>query len=74
MVQPVLAHVGGVQVAPLQIAPLVISAALYARRAATLRGTPRAVPRWRQWCWYLGLGLIGAVLVSPAGHVAEELF
>lgn len=72
--QPILAHVGGIQVVPLQIAPLVISAALYARRAATLRGTPRAVPGWRQGCWYAGLALIGLVLVSPAGHVAEELF
>src|SRR3954467_3423879 len=48
--------------------------ALYARRAATLRGTPRAVPCWRQWCFHGGVLLMIVTLVSPLGHVAEHLF
>jgi putative membrane protein len=69
-----LAHVGGVEFAPLQIAPAAITMALYAKRAATLRGTPRAVPRWRQWCFQGGVLLMIVTLASPLGHVAEHLF
>jgi len=69
-----LAHVGGVEFAPLQIAPAAVTMALYAKRAATLRGTPRAVPRWRQWCFQGGVLLMIVTLVSPLGHVAEHLF
>jgi cytochrome c oxidase assembly factor CtaG len=69
-----LAHVGGVEFAPLQIAPAVVTMALYAKRAATLSGTPRAVPAWRQWCFHGGVLLIILTLVSPLGHVAEHLF
>jgi putative membrane protein len=69
-----LAHVGGVEFAPLQIAPAAITMALYAKRATTLRGTPRAVPRWRQWCFQGGVLLMIVTLVSPLGHVAEHLF
>jgi putative membrane protein len=69
-----LAHVGGLELAPLQIAPALVSMALYARRVATLRGTPRAVPAWRQWCFHGGALLMIATLVSPLGHVAEHLF
>jgi cytochrome c oxidase assembly factor CtaG len=64
----------GLQVAPLQVAPAVISVGLYAKRVATLRGTPRAVPALRQWAFYGGVGLIVAVLVSPLGTLSEELF
>lgn len=60
--------------APLQLAPAAVSAALYARRVATLRGTPRAVPRLRQWAFYSGVALIVLVLVSPLGSLSEELF
>jgi putative membrane protein len=62
------------QVAPLQVAPAVVSVALYARRVATLRGTPRAVPRARQVAFYAGVGLIVGVLVSPLATLAEQLF
>jgi cytochrome c oxidase assembly factor CtaG len=62
------------QLAPLQIAPGLVSAALYARRVATLRGTPRAVPAPRQWAFYGGVALILAVLCSPLGTLSEELF
>jgi putative membrane protein len=62
------------EVAPLQLVPAATSVVLYARRCATLRGTPRAVPAVRQWAFYGGVGLIVAVLVSPLGALSEELF
>jgi cytochrome c oxidase assembly factor CtaG len=62
------------QFSPLQVAPAVVAVVLYARRTATLRGTPRAVPAIRQWAFYAGVGLIVAVLVSPLAGLAEELF
>jgi cytochrome c oxidase assembly factor CtaG len=70
----VLAHVGGATLAPLQLLPATISGVLYALRASHLEGTPRAVPRWRQACFYGGLALIVVTLASPLGHIAEELF
>jgi cytochrome c oxidase assembly factor CtaG len=60
--------------APLQLAPAVLSAALYARRVRTLRGTPRAVPGIRQAAFYGGVLVIAAVLVSPLASLSEELF
>jgi cytochrome c oxidase assembly factor CtaG len=62
------------QVAPLQLAPAVLSAALYARRVATLKGTPRAVAGIRQAAFYSGVALIAGVLVSPLASLADELF
>ena len=32
------------------------------------------MPSWRQWCFYGGLGLMVATLVSPLAHISEELF
>ncbi len=72
--QPILAHIGGGTFAPLQIAPAILAAVLYALRVRTLAGTPRAVPGWRQACFLSGVALILVVLVSPASHIAEELF
>jgi cytochrome c oxidase assembly factor CtaG len=69
----VLAHVSGT-FAPLEIAPATLSGMLYALRAHHLEGTPRAVPRWRQACFYGGLTLIVVTLASPLGHISEELF
>src|SRR3954470_22367708 len=47
---------------------------MYFLRARTLsrRGAP--VPSWRQWCWYGGLALMVATLVSPLAHLSDELF
>jgi putative membrane protein len=70
----VLAHVGGGTFAPLQLLPATISGVLYALRANHLEGTTRAVPRWRQACFYGGLALIVVTLASPLGHISEELF
>ncbi len=72
--EAILAHVGGGVLAPLQILPATVSGVLYALRAHALAGTPRAVPRWRQWCFHGGLLLIVATLASPLSHISEELF
>jgi putative membrane protein len=69
-----LAHVGGGTFAPLQLLPATISGVLYALRAHHLENTPRAVPRWRQACFYTGLTLAVVTLASPLGHIADELF
>ena len=68
------AHVGSGALAPLQLLPATLSGILYALRVHGLRGTPRAVPGWRQACFYGGLLVIVTALASPLGHVAEELF
>lgn len=72
--EAILAHVGGGALAPLQILPATLSGVLYALRAHALAGTPRAVPRWRQWCFHSGLLLIVATLASPLAHLSDELF
>jgi cytochrome c oxidase assembly factor CtaG len=72
--EAILAHVGGGALVPLQILPATVSGVLYALRAHRLAGTPRAVPRWRQWCFHSGLLLIVVTLASPLSHISEELF
>jgi cytochrome c oxidase assembly factor CtaG len=67
-----VAHVAGT-FAPLQAAPLLIAAALYARRAVTLADKGRPVAPWRQGCFAAGLLLIAVALFSPIGHISEEL-
>jgi putative membrane protein len=67
-----IAHVAGV-FAPLELAPLLIAAVLYAKRAATLAGKGRPLPLWRQACFAAGLLMIVAALLSPIGHISEEL-
>jgi len=70
----VLAHVGGGTLAPLQLLPATLSGVLYALRVNHLEGASRAVPRWRQACFYGGLTLIVVTLASPLGHISDELF
>jgi cytochrome c oxidase assembly factor CtaG len=67
-----IAHVGGV-FAPLELLPLLVAAGLYAKRAATLAAKRRPLPVWRQACFAAGLLTIAVALVSPVGHLAEEL-
>jgi putative membrane protein len=67
-----IAHVAGV-FAPLEMAPLLLAAVLYAKRASTLAGRGRPVPLWRQACFAAGLLMIVAALISPIGHISEEL-
>jgi cytochrome c oxidase assembly factor CtaG len=57
----------------LQLLPALVSVVLYARRAATLAGTPRAVPRVRQWAFYGGVATIVAALAGLGG-LSDELF
>jgi len=66
------AHVAGV-LAPLELLPLLIVGALYAKRSSTLAAKGRPVPIWRQACFAAGLLTIVVALVSPVGHIAEEL-
>jgi cytochrome c oxidase assembly factor CtaG len=67
------AHVA-FELAPLQLAPGVVGVVMYWLRARTLRERGAPVPSWRQRCWYGGLGLMVATLVSPLAHMSEELF
>ena len=68
------AHLGGPVFAPAQIAVPLLLALLYVRRVRALAGTPRAVAAWRQCSFLAGIGMIVLTLVSPIGHVADELF
>lgn len=67
-----LAHVSGA-FAPLEVIPLLVAAALYAKRSLTLAEKGRPVPLWRQLCFAGGLLTMAVALVSPVAHVAEEL-
>ncbi|MDQ3726160.1 MAG: cytochrome c oxidase assembly protein [Actinomycetota bacterium] len=66
------AHVDAV-FAPLELVPLIVMAALYAKRSTTLAAKGRPVPLWRQICFASGLLTIVVALVSPVAHIAEEL-
>src|SRR3954454_13664310 len=55
--------------APLQLAPAVVAAVMY-----RLRTRHVATPASRQWCFYGGLALMAAALVSPLAHLSDELF
>lgn len=68
------AHVGSGALVPLQLLPATVAGVLYLLRVQALRGTPRAVPGWRQACFLSGLLVIITALASPLGHIAEELF
>ncbi len=67
-----LAHVTGV-FGPLELLPMLLAAALYAKRAATLSGKGRPVPLWRQVCFASGLLVLAVALISPISDVAEQL-
>jgi cytochrome c oxidase assembly factor CtaG len=62
------------EVAPLQLAPAFTVGVMYFLRARTLAARGAPVPAWRQWCWYGGLALMVATLVSPLAHLSDELF
>jgi cytochrome c oxidase assembly factor CtaG len=63
-----------VEIAPLQIAPVLAFGVMYAVRAHALAANGKPAPVWRQACFYAGLGLIAVTLVSPLGAAADELF
>lgn len=60
--------------APLQVIPSLALGGLYFTRARTLARRAAPVPAWKQSCWYAGLALIVVTLVSPLGHLSEQLF
>jgi cytochrome c oxidase assembly factor CtaG len=62
------------EVAPLQLAPAAVGAWAYWRRSRTLRERGHPVPGWRQWCWYGGIVLIAATLISPLAGLSDQLF
>ena len=70
---PVLAHVGGGTLEPLQLIAVAVVAAAYWRRTATLAAAERPVPAWRVACFAAGILLITAGLASPLAHMGEEL-
>lgn len=59
---------------PLQILPSLAFGALYYVRARTLAAAGKPVPRWRRTCFYGGLALICATLISPLATLGDELF
>jgi cytochrome c oxidase assembly factor CtaG len=59
---------------PLQIVPVLLLAALYARRVHTLRGRRQAPPGWRICLFALGIVLLLVALVSPVDYYAESSF
>jgi putative membrane protein len=69
-----LAAAAGFSFAPLQLAPSLAFGALYFVRARTLARAGKPAPRWRQVCFYSGLGLIVATLVSPLSTLSDQLF
>jgi putative membrane protein len=58
--------------AAIQVGPLVLMGLAYARRVRTLARDGRAVPGWRQACFYGGFVVIAAALTS-LGSASEEL-
>ncbi len=59
---------------PLQLAPTLVVGLLYLRRTRTLalRGMP--VPGWRQFLFWLGIGLMIVALNSPIDELGEKDF
>src|SRR3982751_6114434 len=59
---------------PLQIVPTLLVAALYARRALTLRDRGTPVPVWRIALFALGIVTLLVAFVSPVHALGERLF
>jgi len=72
MVAP-LAHVGHGTYEPLQLLPPTAAIIGYALRSRTLAAEGRPVPRSKQFLFATGMLLVFAALVSPVGHIGEEL-
>jgi len=55
-----------------QVSPLALLAGCYYKRSRTLARTARAVPGWRQACFYAALAVI-AVALTGLGELSDEL-
>ncbi len=55
-----------------QLSPLAVMVGCYYKRSRTLSGTARAIPGWRQVCFYAGVAVIGLAL-SGLGALSEQL-
>jgi putative membrane protein len=64
----------GLQIDPLQIAPVLAFGVMYFVRARSLAQQDKPVAPWRRACFYSGLALIAITLVSPLGTLSDELF
>jgi putative membrane protein len=69
---PTLATASNTFTAAIQVGPLVVMGLMYARRVHTLALDGRAVPGWRQGCFYGGFVVIAAALTS-LGSASQEL-
>jgi putative membrane protein len=63
---------GGWSIAPLQVAPLLLASAAYAKRSRTLARRGRPVAGARQASFFGGVGLLLLALVSPVGTLGQE--
>ena len=59
---------------PLQVVPILLLAALYARRVRTLAGRGARPPAWRLASFATGIGLLVAAVVSPVDFYSGESF
>jgi putative membrane protein len=57
---------------PALLVEAALVAAAYALRVRTLRRRGRAVPAWRQLCFYAGVAVLLAALVSPVDTIGES--
>jgi cytochrome c oxidase assembly factor CtaG len=57
---------------PVQLAGVLVAAALYARRVAVLRQRGRMVPGWKLGCFAAGLAVVLLAFVSPIDAIGEE--
>jgi cytochrome c oxidase assembly factor CtaG len=57
---------------PIQIAPILVLAALYAKRVRTLRSRGQTPSAWRLGSFGLGVGLLLVAVASPIDHYGEE--
>ena len=61
-------------VEPLQLVPTLLVAYAYLRRTRTLKRRGQPVAGWRQFLFWLGIGLVVAALNSPIDALGEQHF
>src|SRR5579862_7663647 len=61
-------------VEPLQLVPTIVVSVLYLRRTRSLGRRGQPVPGWRQFLFWLGIGLVIVGLNSPIDELGEQHF